>query len=261
MTGLESILEASLMGWAAVFFRMVSFLAWMPFWQNLAYPRRMATIASIYLSLVYWWGAGSPTIPMPEPVLGIALILGGEILLGTALGLIIRVVLVAARGMGQYISQSIGLGFAFFVDPNSSSSMHVVDQMTWTFMVLMVLLTDTHLILLGSLFESFSLIPVGQVPVLSLNGMEVAAFGSKIFYVAMRLASPAMCVGFMIYVALAILAKVAPQMNLFAFGFALTIPGGLVAMGASAPQTMNLMADELIKLPETLARFLVTGAP
>lgn len=261
MTALEHLLEASLMGWAAVFFRLFAFLAWMPFWQNLAYPKRMALVATLYLSIVCWWGAGSPQIPMPEPVLGVALLLGGEILLGTAFGLVVRVVLVASRGMGQYISQSIGLGFAFFIDPNSSSSMHVIDQMTWTFMVLMVLLTDTHLVLLGVLFESYTALPVGQVPVLALGGLEIAAFGSTIFHVALRLAAPAMCVGFMIYVALAILAKVAPQMNLFAFGFALTIPGGLVAMGASAPQTINLMADQLARLPEMLTRLMITGSP
>ena len=77
------------------------------------------------------------------------------------------------------------------------------------------------------------------------------------FEASLRLAAPALAVGFMIYTVLAILARVSPQMNLFAFGFALTIPGGFIALLLSSSHSVGLMMDLLDRLPRAMRAFVI----
>ena len=63
----------------------------------------------------------------------------------------------------------------------------------------------------------------------------------------------------MVYVVLAVIAKVAPQMNLFAFGFVITIPTGLVLLMASMPQVARLLLDAYEQVPGSMLLWLATG--
>ena len=133
--------------------------------------------------------------------------------------------------------------------------MQVVDRLTWTIMLLLLLATDAHLMLIEAMLDTFRMAPVGQAPL--LNGLEIANWGGQIFEASLRLAAPALAVGFMIYTVLAILARVSPQMNLFAFGFAMTIPGGFIALLLSSSHSVSLMVDLLDRLPGAMRAFLI----
>lgn len=252
---LDHLINMYVTTFAAILFRTAGFMVMMPFVRHGAVPARIMVALLIHTSLVVLLGMGVASVPMPAEPVGWVLLLGAEILLGLGLGVVVRVVLSAAKGMGQIISQAIGLGFATFIDPGSQSSMQVIDRLTWTILLLLLLATDTHLLLVEGLLETFRIAPVGQAPL--LDGMDIARWGSKAFEASLRLAAPALAVGFMIYTVLAILARVAPQMNLFAFGFAMTIPGGLIAMLLSSSHTASLMTDLMQRLPGAMRAFVL----
>ncbi len=256
---LDRLIDLYIAGWAAVFFRTAGFALWMPFMWGGSVPRRVSVAFVLHASLVLMMGIGAPIIAHPDDMVAWVFLLAPEFLLGAGLGLIVRAVLVAAQGMGQFVSQAIGLAFATFIDPGTGTAMQVVDRLTYLIMGLLLVATDTHLLLFERFVESFVLLPVGQVPATGLNGLEVARWGGMIFEASLRLAAPALAVGFMIYTVLAILARVAPQMNLFAFGFALTIPAGLGALLFSSPYTIALMQDLLGRLPDVLRTFMMGG--
>ncbi|MEM1347299.1 MAG: flagellar biosynthetic protein FliR [Myxococcota bacterium] len=256
---LQLLLESYLLAFGAVWFRLIGFLIWMPFFQGNSIPMQVRVFSSAYMAMLCLWSIGAPRVEAPGDPLGYVLIFGAEVLLGLALGLVVRTTLEAARGMGQIVSNSAGLGFAMFVDPSTSTMEQVVSRLTYTTLTLLIVLTDTHLVLLEVVFDTFQVFPPGAVPGVTVDGLSLASYASHFFTVSLRLAAPAMCVGLAIYTVLAVLARVSPQMNLFAFGFAVMIPAALVAMAAATPQTFTLFADELVRLPARLARLVVTG--
>ncbi|MEC9400183.1 MAG: flagellar biosynthetic protein FliR [Myxococcota bacterium] len=252
---LSYILDMYIATWAAILFRSTGFFVLMPFVRHGAVPSRVVVALLIHLSLVVLLGLGLPSVVAPSDPVGWVLLLAPEFLMGAGLGVIVRTVLAAAQGMGNLVSQAVGLAFATFIDPGTQSAMQVVDRLTWTIMLLLLLATDAHLFLIEAMLDTFRMVPVGQAPL--LDGREIAMWGGHMFEASLRLAAPALAVGFMIYTVLAILARVSPQMNLFAFGFALTIPGGFIALLLSSSHSVGLMMDLLDRLPRAMRAFVI----
>jgi len=252
---LSLMIDMYIATWAAILFRVAGFFILMPFIRHGAVPSRIVVALLLHLSLVILLGLGLPSVAMPVEPVGWVLLLAPEFLLGAGLGVMVRAILAAAQGMGNLVSQAVGLAFATFLDPGTQSAMQVVDRLTWTIMLLLLLATDAHLMLIEAMLDTFRMAPVGQAPL--LNGLEIANWGGQIFEASLRLAAPALAVGFMIYTVLAILARVSPQMNLFAFGFAMTIPGGFIALLLSSSHSVSLMVDLLDRLPGAMRAFLI----
>lgn len=252
---LSLMIDMYIATWAAILFRVAGFFILMPFIRHGAVPSRIVVALLLHLSLVILLGLGLPSVAMPVEPVGWVLLLAPEFLLGAGLGVMVRAILAAAQGMGNLVSQAVGLAFATFLDPGTQSAMQVVDRLTWTIMLLLLLATDAHLMLIEAMLDTFRMAPVGQAPL--LNGLEIANWGGQIFEASLRLAAPALAVGFMIYTVLAILARVSPQMNLFAFGFAMTIPGGFIALLLSSSHSVGLMVDLLDRLPGAMRAFLI----
>ena len=252
---LSLMIDMYIATWAAILFRVAGFFILMPFIRHGAVPSRIVVALLLHLSLVILLGLGLPSVAMPVEPVGWVLLLAPEFLLGAGIGVMVRAILAAAQGMGNLVSQAVGLAFATFLDPGTQSAMQVVDRLTWTIMLLLLLATDAHLMLIEAMLDTFRMAPVGQAPL--LNGLEIANWGGQIFEASLRLAAPALAVGFMIYTVLAILARVSPQMNLFAFGFAMTIPGGFIALLLSSSHSVSLMVDLLDRLPGAMRAFLI----
>jgi flagellar biosynthetic protein FliR len=113
---------------------------------------------------------------------------------------------------------------------------------------LLFLAIDGHLMLITAVVDSFELIPVGSG--FSPEGMfsNVAALGTQLFASALLLALPVLTAILMINVAFGVITRAAPQLNIFAVGFPVTIIAGFVYMLLALPMFIS-----------TLQRFLSLG--
>lgn len=260
----EILLGPALWGWVlgagAVFFRLLGFLLGFPFWNNpaVATPIRVAFVLATTALLIM--ALGLPRIEAQSfDILLWILLLVPELLLGVALGLLVRVILAAAEGMAQMMSMAIGLGFATFVDPGSGSDSSALGRLVATSATLLFVLADFHLPILAAFFQTFLLLPVGSPIPLGPMGLEVAGLGSLFFELSLRLAAPVLATGLMIYLILAVISRVAPQMNLFAIGFAVIIPSGLFVLFWEIPDLLMVFADYFQQIPSMIRRMVTTG--
>lgn len=248
-----------LLGVFGIFCRLGGFVLGLPFLNHSAIPRRVRGTMVIYLSIAFALALGVPQGPATEGPLQWGMFVLPEFLLGFGLGVIVRVLVAVAAGMGQMVSYSMGLGFATFVDPSTGVDTTVIGRVFQIATLLLFVSIDAHLFLLDALLDTFQVVPLGKITLVEVSRLEVAEWGQKFFELSLRLAAPGLAVGLMIYIVLGVITRVAPQMNLFAFGFAITIPSGLAVLMAETPAYLEIMRQHFRGLPDLMLRLATTG--
>ena len=197
-------------------------------------PARVKIGLGVFIALVI-----SPTLP-PMPDVGLGswhglLILVQQLLIGVAIGFIMRIVFAAIEAAGEIIGLQMGLGFASFFDPQSAGQTLVLARFFNMLAVLVFLAINAHLLLIGVLVESFHSLPISTQPLSAAGFHHVASFGTTIFAVGLQLALPIIAILLMTNLALGILTRSAPQLNIFAIGFPITLGVGLIVLNVTLP--------------------------
>lgn len=197
-------------------------------------PARVKIGLGVFIALIV-----SPTLPpLPDVALGSwqgLFILVQQFLIGLAIGFTMRVVFAAVELAGEIIGLQMGLGFASFFDPQSAGQTLVLSRFFNLLAMLVFLAVNAHLLVLGLLAESFTTLPISAAPLAAEGFRSVASFGSTIFVVGLQIALPLIAVLLMTNLALGILTRSAPQLNIFAIGFPITLGVGLIVLDFSMP--------------------------
>jgi flagellar biosynthetic protein FliR len=156
--------------------------------------------------------------------------MAGQVLIGAAVGFTLTLVFEAVSFGGELVAQSMSLGFAEAVNPQSGSSSPALSEFYMLLVTLLFLVMNGHLRLIALLAGSFHSLPPGMATI-SANGLHaVAAFGAELFSGAVRVALPAMTSLLVVNIGFAAISRAAPSMNLFAVGFPITVSLGFIAL-------------------------------
>ena len=137
----------------------------------------------------------------------------------------------------------MGLGFAMAVDPQNGVQVPVLSQLYVIFATLIFLSIDGHLILIQFLADSFILLPVSLTGWSNDFGINVVLLGSQMFLGALLLVLPALTAILLINVAFGVITRAAPQLNIFAVGFPVTILAGFVFITLSMPSVFERLVN------------------
>jgi flagellar biosynthesis protein FliR len=238
--------------WINLFFfplaRVLAFLATAPIFNNIGLPVRIRLVAGLALTLGILPLLQAP--PAVEISSGTGLwIIAREMTIGVAMGLAMRIVFSALIMAGEQIGFQMGLGFAVFFDPQSSAQTPVIAQYFSLLTTLMFISINGHLMLVATLAQSFQAIPISATALSPNSWLNLVLFGSKIFSAGLLFALPVTIALLITNLALGVLAKAAPQLNLFAIGFPITLTAGFVVISLSlsyfAPPMLRLFEDGL----------------
>lgn len=149
------------------------------------------------------------------------------------MGFAAKIVFTAFDMAGEFIGAQMGLGFATFYDPLSSAQTPVIAEFVGLLALLLFLSLNGHLLYLSTLAQSFSAIPISSVPLGTASWLNLAELGGKIFSAGLLIAMPIIVALTITNVALAVLTRAAPQLNLFALGFPLMLIGGFFSLAVS----------------------------
>jgi flagellar biosynthetic protein FliR len=174
----------------------------------------------------------APTTLDPLSGAGIA-ILAGQVLVGAAVGFVLKLVFEAVSFGGELVAQSMSLGFAEVVNPQAGGSSNVLNQFYLLLVTLLFLAMNGHLQLIALLADSFHTLPPGVAPISAGALHAVVAFGTELFAGAVRVALPAMTSLLVVNIGFAAISRAAPSMNLFAVGFPITVSLGFIALWLS----------------------------
>jgi flagellar biosynthesis protein FliR len=153
-----------------------------------------------------------------------------ELLIGIAIGMVVQLAFEALTFAGQSVSMTMGLGFATLVDPQHGADTTVLGQMFMIFGTLSYLAVNGHLVLVSALAMSFKTLPIGAANVDKNVLWSVALWGARVFETGLLVALPAVIALVIVNLALGVVTRAAPQLNLFGVGFTITLMSGFLVL-------------------------------
>ena len=243
--------------------RVLALVASAPVLGNPSVPLRVRLGLAVMITLIV-----APTLgPMPQVEPGShagLLILAQQIVIGLALGFAMRVVFVAVEMAGELVGLQMGLGFATFFDPENAGDIPVVGKFLGLVATLFFLTLNGHLQMISLLSQSFSALPISGAALAATGFRSLVSWGGEIFAAGLLLALPLLAALLITNLALGILTRAAPQLNIFTVGFPLTLAIGLLVLGLAlpylAPVLERMIQDGLQMMPH-IAEHLRTNPP
>jgi len=186
-----------------------------------------------------------------------------ELLIGVSIGMVVQLTFEALVFAGQSISLTMGLGFATLVDPQRGAQVPVLGQMFMIFGTLIYLSINGHLMLLGALAESFHTLPIGAHIGQDFL-LSVVLWGARVFDTGLLIALPAVIALVIVNLALGVVTRAAPQLNLFGIGFTITLLSGFFVLLAGLDGILSGIAaliNSALMAVSDLIGASVAGAP
>ena len=191
-----------------------------------------------------------PMLPVPEiDILNplAFLIIAQQILIGITIGFAVQLVFSAVITGGQIVAMQMGLGFSLMVDPQNGAQSPVLSQFYIVMVTLIYLAVNGHLVLLEVLAESFKTMPISADGLVAKDFMQVVQWGSNVFAGGLAIALPAIASLLVVNIAFGVMTRSAPQLNIFAIGFPITMLLGfalvMLTLPNVAPKSISLFSD------------------
>ena len=159
---------------------------------------------------------------------------GGEIGIGLLIGFAASLLFAAVKLAGHLVDQDMGLSLATAFDPATDEPVAVVSQFQTTLAFIVYLVINGHHVLLSAVAESLRALPVGGgFTAAGASPGLVGDMAARLFVVGLSLAIPALATLFLVTVAMAVLARAVPDMNLLTLAYPLRTLVGLVVLAVS----------------------------
>jgi flagellar biosynthetic protein FliR len=234
-----------------VFIRIGAILIMAPLFGSRNVPFQLKAGLSLVLAMVIFPVAGFQEVYLTGiPSLVTAMV--GEVLIGVIIGFTARLIFSAVQLAGQLIGFQMGFGIVNVIDPQTSTQFSIVAQFQNIMTLLIFLALDAHYWFILAISSSFELIPpLGFCFTNSL--MEaIVSLSCNMFVIAAKVAAPVIAVLLFTSVALGLIARTVPQMNIFIVGFPIKIAVGLLGVGFSLPLLSVMLRNIFRKMGEDI---------
>jgi flagellar biosynthetic protein FliR len=246
-------LDAWLAGFLYPFFRILALLAAAPMFAHRSVPRRVRIGLALLLTLLV-----APALPAYAPVSpfsaeGVLLVVQ-QVLVGGALGLAVHVAFAAVGLAGDMVGLQMGLSFAAFVDPVNAEQSPIIGSFLTMTLMLVFLAINGHLLIVAALVDSFTTVPPTITGVRWVDAWRIAETGASLFAQGLTVALPVIGAMLLTNLAFGILTRTAPQLNLFAVGFPVTLIVGLLVLLLGLRHQVPVFENVISRSVELFAR-------
>jgi flagellar biosynthesis protein FliR len=202
--------------------------------------------------------AGGVVLPAPGDLAGLGALrwMMPELALGLTGGLVLSILFGAATLAGDRIAAMAGLGFAAQYDPAAGGQTPVVSQFFGLFLMLVFLATDAHLAAIRIVLDSYIDLPPGApFAVTRLIAAGLSA-GTAMFLLGFGVMMPVVAMLLLLNVAVGVITRSAPQVNIFSFGFPVTMTATMILLYLTAPMT-GAALDDVVRAALGLLRDMI----
>jgi flagellar biosynthesis protein FliR len=198
----------------------------------------------------------APTVDLPGTVgmAALAVIIAREAAIGLALALAVRALMAGAELAGQLAGFQLGFAYAAAVDPQTGARNSIVAALYSSLALLTFLGIDGHHALLKALAESYRELPIGFGHVDAAMAKQVASLLGLLFVFGTQVASPVVIVLLVAEVAIGLVSRVAPALNMMVLGFPIRLIAGLVALAATIGVVPNVVSRLIVPALEMAGR-------
>lgn len=222
---LENIMHA----WLWAFFRIGAMFMTAPVIGTRSVPVRIRLMIVIAITMLI-----APLISVPQGIEILSyesiLISVQQILIGICMGLSFRFIFVVVELAGQSIGQLMGLMMASMIDPQSGNQVPIIGQFYLLLSTLLFITIDGHLLLIQALAMSFYDLPVGLQGISETKFWDVLIWFGQVLAYSVLIILPAMVCMLIVNLSFGIMARTAPQLNIFAVGFPIMIIVGVIVV-------------------------------
>lgn len=200
-----------------------------------------------------------PPAPYVDPltVTG-ALLMAQQMVIGLAMGFVLQMVLSAVTLAGQTIAMSMGLGFASMVDPQNGVQTPVLGQYFLIMTTLLFLALNGHLVIIEVLASSFQSLPLDGGGLAREGIWGLVGWAGEMFAGAVLIALPVTISLMTVNVGFGVMMRAAPQLNIFAVGFPVTMLVGFIFIIITLP-SVSQQVEALFDSAFAFARLLGAG--
>jgi flagellar biosynthetic protein FliR len=246
--------EAQIMAWLSPvlwpFLRVLALFSVAPVFSMRAIPLRVKIGLSLLVAVC------AQAVLADQPVISVngreALgAVAQQVAVGMAIGFAVRVVFAAVELGGEIVGLQMGLNFASFFDPASGGQISAVGRFFSNMAMLLFVVINGHLVVLMAVVKSFERFPADGNFLQALAQMRLYELGASLFASAFWIALPMVALLMFVNLTLGIISRVAPQMNIYAVGFPVTLTVGLAGIAATLPmleQPMLALLQQAIDL-------------
>ncbi len=246
---LQEFLSAWAFGFITVFARAGALVMLLPGFADPGPPARVRLGFALLLALVLTPIAAPALPPPPTQTAALGMIIGGEVMIGLAIGLVIRMFTAALATAGQIIATQTGMAMAMAFDPTQNQQGSVFGSFLNLCGVALIFAADIHHGFLRGLAASYGVFTPGAVfSAGDFAALSVATF-AQTFTIALQVSAPFLVFGLAFNLGLGVLARLMPQLQVFFVAMPANVLLGLILFAAA-------MGGGLIMWREALAAFV-----
>lgn len=259
-----TVSSAQLSAWLGLFiwpfFRILAIIASEPVLGNRSIPARTKIGLAAFIAILLAPSLG----PMPNVEPGSAaglLVLAQQVMIGLSIGFTMRIVYTAVEMAGHLAGLQMGLGFATFYDPQNAAQVPIVAQFMSVLAVLIFLSMNGHQLVLMAMADSFQALPLSVQTFSPLGWKALVIWGGEIFRIGVLLSLPVVATLLVTNLSIGIMTRAAPQLNIFAVGFPITLTVGFIVLAISLPYLLPLIGQMLQNGTEMMVKIPYLAHP
>jgi flagellar biosynthetic protein FliR len=164
-----------------------------------------------------------------------------EFIIGIILGYVTYLIFSAIFIAGQLIDMQIGFGMVNVVDPMSNIQISITSNFYYIISMLVLLAVNGHHMIIKALFDSFKYIPIGGAAFNEVLLNDIVRIFGYVFLVSLKISAPVVAAILITDIALGVISKSIPQINVFAVGIPAKIILGVLVMVVTVPIFISLI--------------------
>lgn len=207
-----------------------------PFFGSRMIPVKVrVSIALVMGFLLFPVLAEQGDVKLPESLFAYAFVIITELFIGWLIGFVGYMVFAAVNVAGQIMDMQVGFAMVTVLNPSTGEQVPLIGTFQYNLAMLVFLITNSHHIFIQALFDSFSMVPIMAVAVQDSMLRFVIDMVTMTFSVGLKMALPVLSAILLLDVALGILARTMPQMNIFIVGIPAKLFVGLFVLAFTIP--------------------------
>ena len=236
--------EQQVAGFMLVIARIAPLFIVAPMFSSKMVPARVRGLAAVGLA-VGMAPLATKGQHIPLDVMTMAALAAKELMVGLAFAFSIAVLFAAVNAAGSLMDTLIGFSFGALVDPITGNNASVLSQFYAFIGVAVFIAINGDAWVIQGLYRTYDLVPLVDYPAIGSMVAGVQQAFTGIFVAAVELAAPVIIAVIITDAAFGVVARVVPQLNVFAVGFPAKVTVGLLVLGVSLPFAAGWISDQL----------------
>lgn len=248
--------EKEILFFGLVLVRLSACLVIMPIFSARDIPGPLKALLSLLISFLIFASHRKQIVAIPLQSQDLLLLAAREAFVGSFIGFLCRGIFWGVQVAGQILGFSMGLSAAQIFNPALGESETIIEQFQTTLAMLLFLVIGGHHWMLQALSQSIDMAPVGVLGLKTQPLLGVGGAVQTIFEIAIKLAGPMMAVIIFLNIAMGVVGRAVPQINVFVISFPVNILAGLFVFMVTIPLILAVMESDFSKISIQILRFI-----